>query len=229
MTDKPKRTKPLPIEIRVMTAAFAEELAALQVIIFPMLNDDELFSADNYRHHVEVFPDGQYVAVLRHPDGDRIVGASSAIRYNIDFDHYQHKFSELTDNGWLTTSHNPDGEWLYGIDMSVHPDFRRRRIASRLYRVRANIARRLNLRGEVIAGLMPGYDKHRKTHTIEQYVEAVAANELTDPTLTAQIRQGFRVHGILYDHLTDPRSDNHALLMVRDNPDYVPTSLEDLP
>jgi GNAT superfamily N-acetyltransferase len=225
MTDRPK---PLPIEIRVMTPDFAGQLAELQTVIFPTLNEDELFSAANYRKHIEIFPDGQYMAVLRPPDGERVVGACSAIRQHFDFDHIQHKFADLTANGWLTT-HQPDGVWLYGIDMSVHPAFRRRRIASRLYRVRDNVVKRLNLRGEIIGGMMPGYDRHRKKLSVEAYVEQIAAGTLTDPTLTAQIKQGFSVRGILYDHITDPRSDNCAVLMVRDNPDYVETSLEALP
>ncbi len=224
----PVRLKPLPIEIRVMTPDYAEQLAELQEVIFPTLTDDERFSAANYRKHMEIFPDGQYMAVLRHPQGSRVVGACSAIRTNFDFDHIQHTFAELTDNGWLTT-HEPDGEWLYGIDMSVHPRFRRRRIATRLYRVRNNVTRRLNLRGEIIGGMMPGYERHRGKMSIEQYVERVARGRLTDPTLTAQLKQGFQMRGILYEHITDPRSDNCAVLMVRENPDYIETSLEDMP
>lgn len=223
-----QKQKPLPVEIRVMTPDFADQLAELQTIIFPTLNEDELFSAANYRKHIEVFPDGQYMAVLRHPDGDRVVGASSAIRTTFDFDHIQHKFAELTDNGWLTT-HDPDGDWLYGIDMSVHPDFRRRRIATRLYRVRANVVRRLNLRGEIIGGMIPGYERYKKKLSVEDYVAKVAKGDLKDPTMTAQVKQGFTVRGILYDHITDPRANNCAALMVRENPDYVETSLASLP
>ncbi|MEO0564635.1 MAG: GNAT family N-acetyltransferase [Chloroflexota bacterium] len=220
----PNPLRPLPIEIRVMTPPFADQLDALQKAIFPTLTDDELFSADNYRKHMEIFPDGQYMAVVRHPKhGPLVIGACSAIRTTFDFDHIQHTFAELTDNGWLTT-HEPDGDWLYGIDMSVHPKFRRRRVATRLYRVRLNITRRLNLRGEIIGGMMPGYDKHRKKYSIEAYVDEVAKGKLIDPTLTAQMKQGFEVRGILYDHITDPRADNCAALMVRENPDYVETS-----
>lgn len=222
------RLKPLPIEIRVMTPPFADQLAELQKIVFPTLNDDELFSAANYLKHMEIFPDGQYMAVLQHPDGERVVGASSAIRTSFDFDHIQHKFAELTDNGWLTT-HEPQGEWLYGIDMSVHPKFRRRRIASRMYRVRTNVVKRLNLRGEIIGGMMPGYERYKNSHSVEDYVNDVAAGKLKDPTLTAQMKQGFTVRGILYDHITDPRSNDCAVLMVRENPDYVETSLDAMP
>jgi GNAT superfamily N-acetyltransferase len=222
------RLKPLPIEIRVMTPDFADQMGDLQKIIFPTLTDDERFSADNYRKHVEVFPDGQYMAVLRHPDGDLVVGACSAIRQQFDFDHIQHKFADLTGNGWLTT-HDPQGDWLYGIDMCVHPKYQRRRIATRLYKVRANVVARLNLRGEIIGGMMPGYERYRSKLSIEAYVDQVAQGKLADPTLTPQMKQGFSVRGILYDHITDPRSDDCAVLMVRENPNYVETSLDSLP
>ncbi len=222
------RPKPLPIEIRVMTPDFAEQMGELQKIIFPTLTDDERFSADNYRKHMDVFPDGQYMAVLRHPDGDLVVGGCSAIRQDFDFGHIQHKFADLTDNGWLTT-HDPHGDWLYGIDMCVHPAYRRRRIATRLYKVRVNVVTRLNLRGEIIGGMMPGYHRYRSKLSVEAYVDQVAAGKLTDPTLTPQLKQGFSVRGILYDHITDPRSDDCAALMVRENPNYIETSLDGLP
>jgi GNAT superfamily N-acetyltransferase len=222
------RPKPLPIEIRVMTPDYADALAELQKIVFPTLTKHERFSAENYRKHMQIFPDGQFMAILRHPDGNIIVGACSGIRKNFDFDDIQHTFSDITDNGWLTP-HNPDGDWLYGIDMSVHPAYRRRRIASRMYRVRVNTVKRLNLRGEIIGGMMPGYNRFRKKLSIEDYVQQVANGDLTDPTLTAQMKQGFQVRGILYDHVTDPRSNDCAVLMVRDNPDYIETSLEHMP
>jgi len=224
----PKPQKPLPIEIRVITPDFADQLGELQKLVFPTLTEDELFSAANYRRHIEIFPDGQYMAVLRHPDGERVVGACSAIRQHFDFDHIQHKFADLTDNGWLST-HAPDGEWLYGIDMAIHPSYRRRRLATRLYRVRANVVQRLNLRGEIIGGMMPGYHRFKQKLSLEEYVQQVAAGEVKDPTLTAQMKQGFSLRGVLYDHITDPRSNNAAALLVRENPNYVETSLADLP
>lgn len=220
--------KPLPIEISVMIPHYANQLADLQKVIFPTLNYDELFSAQNYKEHMAIFPDGQYMALLRHPNGKMIVGACSAIRTTFDFDHIQHKFSDLTDNGSLT-KHDPDGDWLYGIDMSVHPSFRRRRIASRLYRVRANVARRLNLRGEMAGAMIPGYERYKKKMSVEDYVAGVVSDKWSDPTLTAQLKQGFKVHGILYDHITDPRSDNCAAFIVRENPDFVETSMENMP
>ena len=48
----------------------AEQLEELQRVCFPTLADDERFKAAHYRKHLELFPDGQFVAL----DGDRVVG-----------------------------------------------------------------------------------------------------------------------------------------------------------
>jgi hypothetical protein len=106
--------------------------------------------------------------------------------------------------------------------MSVHPDYRQRGIARMLYDARSALVKRLNLRGEYAGGMLPGYDTHRAKYTIDKYVQAVARGELTDPTLTAQVRNGFMARGVLYGYITDPRSDNHAALIVRLNRDYKP-------
>ena len=37
--------------------------------------------------------------------------------------------------------------------------------------------------------------------SVEEYADAVAAGELTDPTLTPQLRAGFTLRGILYDYI----------------------------
>ena len=57
-----------------------------------------------------------------------------------------------------------------------------------------------------------------------QYVLRVKQGKLHDPTLTMQLRNGFRIKGILYDHISDPRSGNCATLIVRESPYYVPPS-----
>ncbi len=99
---------------------YAEQLEELQRICFPTLADEERFKADHYLKHMELFEDGQ----LSCPDGDSVVGASTTLRLNFDFEHVDHTFAEIIQGGWLT-SHDPEGEWLYGADISVHPDYPR--------------------------------------------------------------------------------------------------------
>lgn len=216
-------TDDLPLKIVNSTIEMADDLAALQRIVFFTLTEDELLSPENFRRHIEIFPEGQF-AVFAIVDGkERLVASTSTFRTNFDFDHPDHTFNEIVGGGWFT-NHDPNGEWLYGADMAVHPDFRRRGIGSRLYAARRELVKRLNLRGEIAGGMLPGYAKYRDKMTLEAYIEGVIAGEVEGQTLAMQIKNGFTVRGILHDHITDPRTDNRAALIVRDNPDYKPSS-----
>ncbi|MFN8528466.1 MAG: GNAT family N-acetyltransferase [Anaerolineae bacterium] len=195
------------------------QLEKLQHIVFPTLASDELFSAQKYLKHIELFPEGQFVAIARTEGRDFIVGSTSTFRTNFDFDDIEHTYVEAIAGGWLT-NHDPHGEWLYGVDVSVHPQFRGLKIARKLYDARRELARRLNLRGEIAGALMPGYEVHSEHLSIAQYTLHVTQGRVFDPTLSVQLKNGFEVRGILYDHISDPRSENAAALIVRDNTHY---------
>ena len=151
---------------------------------------------------------------------ERVVGSASAFRTNFNFDEIQHTFLEAVADGWLT-NHDPNGEWLYGADVSVHPDYRGRHIGRRLSEARQQLVFELNLRGEIAGAMLPGYHYHRaRLRSVAQYILRVKQGHLFDPTLSMQLKNGFRVRGVLYDHITDPRSNNTATLIVRENPHY---------
>lgn len=209
----------ITIEVVNTAPQHVQELEALQRIVFPTLTDNELFTAEKYLNHLRLFPQGQFVAMATIGGVQKCVGATSTYRANFDFDDYQHTFLEAIAHGWLS-NHDPQGEWLYGVDVSVHPDFRRKGIGSRLYDARKALVKRLNLRGEVAGGMIPGYEHYKAKMTVETYIEKVVAGEILGKTLPMQLKNGFVVRGILYDHITDPRADNTATLLVRKNPDY---------
>jgi hypothetical protein len=56
---------------------------------------------------------------------------------------------------------------------------------------------------------------------VQDYVAAVVAGELFDPTLSFQLKEGFTVRGLLPDYLEDSASDNWATLIVWENAEYV--------
>jgi GNAT superfamily N-acetyltransferase len=199
-------------------AEYAEALASFQRLCFPTLPAEDLFNADHYRSHLKQFAEGQFTALAHIEGGVKVVGATTTMR--ADMTHLPAHFMEMIGHNWLTT-HQPNGVWLYGIDMSVHPDYRRIGISRLFYAERAALVRRLGLRGEMVAGLLPGYEVQRGRMSIEAYVEAVSAGELTDPTLTPQLKNGFRVLRLLYGYVTDPRSDNIATLLVRENTEFI--------
>jgi GNAT superfamily N-acetyltransferase len=148
-----------------------------------------------------------------------VVGATTTLRLPFDFHHLHHTFADIIQGGWLT-SHDPNGDWLYGADVGVLPEYRRRGLARRLYEARHALVRRLRLRGHVAGGLLRGYGAWKARMAVDEYVARVVAGELVDPTLTAQLRCGFEVRGIIQSYVTDPSCDNKAALIVWPNPEY---------
>ena len=198
------------------TPGMAGELEAIQRASFPTLAEAELITAAHYRAHIERFPEGQLAAVTA---AGRPVACSTDFRTTADLDHIEHRYIDAVDHNWLGR-HDPDGDWLYGADIGVLPEYRRRGIARLLYGARHALVRRLNLRGHIAGGLLRGYGLWKDRMPVDEYVALVVAGRLVDPTLTVQLRCGFRVHGIIQNYVTDPSCDNKAAFIVWRNPEY---------
>lgn len=187
----------------------AEQLQTLQDICFPTLAVEQRFRAPHYLKHIELFPEGQFVVL----DGDKVVGMTSTVQLDFDFEHPGHNFDDIIQGGWLT-AHNPKGAWLYGADIGTDPTYRRRGIAKALYVARHDTVRKLGLKGQVTVGMLPGYAKVRDTMTIREYYEGVKDGRLNDPTVSAQMAVGFEVRGLMTDYLDDPVCDNSGACLV---------------
>ena len=200
------------IEIVPMKAEHADQLLIVQHKVFPNLSEDEILHADQYKKHLEIFPEGQFVAL----DKDKVVGATTTMRYHYNIENPEpHTFSEIMGGGWLTT-HDPHGEWLYGIDVSVDPAYRKMGIAKALYRARQHLCSRLDLKGQLTVGMLNGYDRLRGEMTIEEYYEKVKRKEIFDPTVSVQEKVGFEIVGFMKDYLNDPTCGNSGAVIVLD-------------
>lgn len=208
-----------PIEIVQTRPEYAEALAAMQPLIFPMLGEDELLSAAKYRRHLEVFPEGQFTALAIVNGRGVPIGSTSTFLTHVDFTDFDHRYSEIIDNGWLT-HHDSTGEWLYGADVSVHPDFRGMGIGQRLYDARKHLIERLNLRGSIAGAMLPGYSRYKNIISVEEYILRVVEGSIFDPTLSVQLKSGFIVYGVLSDYLSDPHTGDKSAFIVRENPHY---------
>lgn len=195
-----------------------QALEQIQRLVFGHLPEIAQFTAAVYSRHLEVFPEGQFTALITENERPVVVGATTTFR-TADFDHIRHPFDGST--SWLS-DHDTKGEWLYGVDISVHPQYQRRGVATQIYVARAELVKRLNLRGEVAAGLLAGYHRYQSNLTIEKYVEKVATGKLIDPTVSAQMRNGFVIRDILYNYVDNPQANNCAALIVRENPHFQP-------
>jgi len=197
------------IKIASTRKEHAPGLEELQILCFPTLDDDQRFKSAHYGKHIELFAEGQFVAL----DGDKVVGMTSTIRMHFDFSHVEHKFADVIQGGWLT-SHQPEGDWLYGADIGTHPDYRRRGIARGLYAARHLTVRALGLKGQVTVGMLRGYGALKEETSAQNYYDSLLGGERTDPTISAQMSVGFEPRGLLPDYLNDPVCDNYGVLLV---------------
>jgi GNAT superfamily N-acetyltransferase len=189
----------------------ADALEQLQRVVFPTLADEQRFKAAHYRKHIELFPEGQLVAL----DGDRVVAATATVRLHFNFDDRTHTFADIIQGGWLT-SHEPDGDWLYGADIGVHPDYRGRGLAQALYAARQELVWALGLKGQVTAGMMSGFGAVKHRMSAESYYEGLVSGRINDPTLSMQQKVGFEFRALLKNYLSDPICDNYSVLIVLD-------------
>ena len=198
-------------------AEWADALQHIEHTAFPTADTEDLYWADELRALAEEFPEGGVVVL----DGDTPVAMGLGIRVHFDFSHTQHSIRDLVGVGG-GTGHVSGGPWYYGTSIAVLPDYRRRGIGKRLYDMRKQICRDLNLAGIVAGGVIPGYADHKHTMPAADYVAKVSAGELYDATLTMQIANGFEARGVIADYITDPAVDSWASLIVWENPDHDP-------
>ena len=194
--------------VQHMKAHHADELEALQRIVFPTLKVDELILAVHYLRHLEVFPEGQFVIT----DRGKVIAMTTTMRSNFDFDHYHHTFKETIAGGWLT-NHNSNGDWLYGLDVGVHPDYRGNGLSRFLYRARHEVAAHLGLKGQVTVGMLNGYGGVSNLISGEVYYEELLQGKRTDPTITPQLRIGFEPIALIAEYLNDPACGNFGVLI----------------
>jgi len=200
-------TKPT-LRIRQSEIADAGRLAYIQETVFPSLAPEERMQAEHFAFHVGLFPEGQWVVLA----DDIVVASTSSIRYTFDPAHpVAHRFAEVFDSGYMR-SHDPNGNWLYGMDMAVLPEYRGLGIARLLYRERQHVVRQLGLDGQMTVGMLNGYLTSGYS-SVRDYFDAVKRGEVSDPTVSVQLRMGFRILALIEEYLSDPTCGNAGVLM----------------
>lgn len=195
-----------------MTPADVAAAVELQALAFPPPFPAELlWQADHLLRHLELFPAGQFVATV---EGQVVGSCSNTLLTESVWN--QHGTWEETVGGPFLDRFAPQGTTLYGLDITVHPGFRRLGIARRFYAARFDLVRSRCLQRYGTTCRMPDYAQHTMAYPglgIEQYAEAVANGTYTDRTLTPLLRMGLTYHGILHDHMEDAESANAAAVL----------------
>lgn len=204
--------------------ANAKDCEAIQLLAYPTLSPEELFTADHIAHHTHIFPEGQFVAI------DTTSGKAVGMCAGYLTEHKKigkRKFLDVISQGWLD-EHNPNASYYYGVDMSILPSYRGKGIARMLYEARKKVCIELNLKGIVICGIMPGFAKFKEHISPYDYVNLVVDGKVFDPTLSVQMRNGFHPEYLLPNHFEDETTDGWALFMEWTNPNYIDRKAEEL-
>jgi predicted amidohydrolase/predicted N-acetyltransferase YhbS len=211
------RNSPATLEVRVPVPADVPGILALISRAYPGI---ENYSAGQILGQINNFPEGQFVAVLE----GRIVGYCASSRIDEALALAPHDWATISGNGF-GSRHDATGDWLYGIEMAVDERQRGLRIGKRLYEARRALAERLELRGIVFGGRMPGYARAKsKVSGPDEYLSHVREGKLRDPVIGFQLANGFTPMGVLRKYLPlDRASGGFAAHMVWRNP-YVDPS-----
>lgn len=196
-------------------------IASLSQAVYP---NEKPWSPTALARHLEVFPEGQFVAVEQATG--RILGMAASLIVLWD-DYGQHgNWREFTSAGTFS-NHDPSGRTLYGAEVMVQPRAQGMGVGQRIYAARRDLVRRLGLLRIRAGARLRGYHKHAARMSADQYVLKVVKGKLRDPTLTFQLKQGFRVLYVVKDYLTyDEPSRGYAAVIewlnseVATHPDY---------
>ncbi len=183
-------------------------------------SDEDVFTEDDILAHIQRFPQGQFAAQrISGPNAGNCVGMATTMRASRPPTAPILPWMEAI-GGLCLGQHEADGEWLYGVEMAVHPSYRRQGIGKALYEARFQLARRLGLRGWYAVGMLMGYQKYADNMRVAEYGEKVIRGELKDPTVTMQMNRGFRAVRVVTDYCDEPAAGDAGVLIVWENPDY---------
>lgn len=192
--------------------SLCQAVADLVDICFPDMLEIDKYTVPDLEEIAEIFQEGTIIAM----HGEKVVGMGTGIFTNIDFDNMPPTENDLLEiNG--QSAFDPDGDYYYGSDFCVHPDYRGRRIGRGIYDRRKAVVVKHNKVGFAAAAVLPGYAEYKHTISVEAYLVKVIAGELFDPTLSMQMRNGFKVIRPIKDFFTYPKSDNWAALILWEN------------
>jgi GNAT superfamily N-acetyltransferase len=167
--------------------------------------------------HLQTFPEGQLVAVDR--ETNSIVGMAASLIISWDDYAFHASWRDFTASGAFSNHDSEKGRTLYGAEVMVMPGRRGLGIGKALYKARRELAERLGLLRIRAGARLRGYHRVARRMSAEEYVNRIVSGRLSDATLSFQLRQGFRVLGVVPNYLShDPESLGWAAVIEWLNP-----------
>src|SRR5690606_3495642 len=214
----------MQIDIRKLAIEDYDELRETMQKAYPTMSES-IWSRKSIQKLLRIFPDGQVCITV---DG-KIAAVSLAliVQYKLYGD--DHTYKEITGNYTFNT-HSDTGDVLYGIEVFVDPEYRKLRLARRLYDVRKELCETRNLKSIMVGGRIPNYHLHSAELSPREYIQKVRNKEIYDPVLSFQLSNNFLPVRILKNYLPeDLHSKENAVLLQWNNIYYSnqPNTMQD--
>jgi ribosomal protein S18 acetylase RimI-like enzyme len=206
--------------IRNMTLDDIPKVIELQKESFPFMYEEGMIWKEKHlENHIRIFPEGQFTAEYE----GNLIGSASSLIVNLVPEYKVHTWMEICGSAEFS-NHNPKGDSLYGADVSTHPDQRSLGIGTKIYDARKKLAIKLNLRRIIAGGRLFNYCEYADKLSVDEYVQKVLKEEIREPVLYFQLKNGFNFIQILPNYIRDSRSLNYATFIEWKNPEYSKTS-----
>lgn len=196
-----------------MERAHIAGVVGLQSACFPPPFPPELlWSEAHLMRHLELFPEGQFVAIA---SSGVVVGSASGLVLSEE-QWLRHADWETTVGGHYLEAHDPHGTTFFGADVSVHPDWRGIGVARAMFQARFELVRTMGLKRYGTACRIPGWREWSLANAgadQEVYCRLVANGETMDSTMTPLTRMGLRWTGLVRGHMEDYESGDAAAIL----------------
>ena len=203
------------LEYRHPRPEWSQLLEDIERSSFPTSDPEDLYNQTELEALTNDFPQGGFVGF----DQGLPVAMGLGIQVFFNLEEPEHTVHDMMPgNG--DSGHRPEGDWYYGTSIAVRSEYRRRGIGAELYGLRKTVCQKLNLRGIVAGGVMPGYANHKNGMTADEYIENVKKKIIYDPTLSFQQENGFELLQALPNYIANPEIDNYAALIIWRNQNY---------
>lgn len=200
------------IEIRRSNADDVRGVVELQKHAFPPpFSSDLHWDAEHLLLHLDIYPEAQWVAISH----GEVVGSCSNTR--IDEAHWTaHDNWHNTVGGPRLDAFDSAGSTLYGLDIAVHPDFRKQGIGRRFYETRYEFVIREGMIRYGTGCRIPDFRAFNRLNPgtgPAGYARRVAGGELVDRTLTPLLRFGLNFLMVVENYMYDEESANAGALL----------------